>query len=154
MWTIMNRSVSSTFVTVWAIKPNCFLRNVSMSTSILLLCRADTTALKELDESGIHTVHFTRKSLHQRHFNFNYTFGTGAENRLLYPNKNRGPNLFLDVEEIHEPGQQKKTIWSVSCCEGAPGGKQNWTNRRLMIDGLLSWTAALNSSRIHLMGGQ
>jgi hypothetical protein len=35
MWTIMNRSVSSTFVTVCAFSPSCFLRNVSISTSIL-----------------------------------------------------------------------------------------------------------------------
>src|SRR5260370_35805254 len=39
---------------------------------------AYTTALKELDESGIHASHFTRKLLHGRHFNFNHTLGIGA----------------------------------------------------------------------------
>jgi hypothetical protein len=39
---------------------------------------AATTALQELDESGIPAFHFTRKSLHERHFNFNYTFGIGT----------------------------------------------------------------------------
>jgi hypothetical protein len=34
MWTIMYWSFSSTFVTVWAFNPNCFLINVSTSTSI------------------------------------------------------------------------------------------------------------------------
>jgi hypothetical protein len=40
---------------------------------------AYTTALKELDESGIHASHFTRKLLHGRHFNFNHTLGIGAK---------------------------------------------------------------------------
>jgi hypothetical protein len=35
-------------------------------------------APKELDESGIHASHFTRKLLHERHFNFNHTFGIGT----------------------------------------------------------------------------
>ena len=75
----MNRSVSSTFITVWAFNLNCFLRNVSISTSILSSRGgACTTALKELDESGIQANHFTRKSLHARYFNFNHTFGTAA----------------------------------------------------------------------------
>src|SRR5260370_29181968 len=43
---------------------------------------AYTTALKKLDESGIHASHFTRKLLHGRHFNFNHTLGIGAENRI------------------------------------------------------------------------
>src|SRR5260370_16412458 len=37
MCTSMHSSVSSTFVTVWAFKRNCFLINVSMSTSGRLL---------------------------------------------------------------------------------------------------------------------
>ena len=37
MWTIMYRSPSSTFVTLCAFNPNCFLRNVSTSTSIPFL---------------------------------------------------------------------------------------------------------------------
>src|ERR1700686_3646439 len=64
MWTTMNLSVSSTFVTVWAFNPNCFLRNVSMSTSILFLGGLHH-ALKELDESGIHGTHFKRKPLYE-----------------------------------------------------------------------------------------
>src|ERR1700745_2092117 len=40
MWTIMNRSVSSTFVTVCAFNPSCFLRKVSISTSILFFSGA------------------------------------------------------------------------------------------------------------------
>ncbi len=35
MWMIMNSSVSSTLVTVWAFNPSCFRLNVSMSTPIL-----------------------------------------------------------------------------------------------------------------------
>ena len=35
-------------------------------------------ALKELDESGIQASHFARKSLHQKRFIFNHTFGRGA----------------------------------------------------------------------------
>jgi hypothetical protein len=75
----MNLSVSSTFVTVWAFNPNCFLRNVSMSTSTLFLGGVHQ-ALKELDESGIHRTHFKRKSLYERLFNFSHTLGRGAEN--------------------------------------------------------------------------
>jgi hypothetical protein len=78
MWTTMNLSVSSTFVTVWAFNPNCFLRDVSTSTAILPFWGVHYT-LKELDESGIHATVFTRKSLHERHFNFNHAFGRGAE---------------------------------------------------------------------------
>jgi hypothetical protein len=36
-------------------------------------------ALKELDESGIQASHFARKSLHQKRFIFNHTFGRGAK---------------------------------------------------------------------------
>src|SRR6202521_542700 len=39
---------------------------------------AYTTALKELDESGIQSNHLTRKPLHDWHFNFNHTLGRGA----------------------------------------------------------------------------
>jgi hypothetical protein len=81
MSTTMNCSVSSTFVTVWAFNPNCFLRNVGMSTSILLLSGHTPQPSKELDESGIQASHFTYKSLHGRHFNFNYTLGTAAKNQ-------------------------------------------------------------------------
>src|SRR5712692_11849659 len=77
IWTTMKLSVSSTSVTVWAFNPNCFLRNVSMSTSIPLLKGVHHT-LTQLDESGIHDAHFPRKSLHERHFNFNHTLGRGA----------------------------------------------------------------------------
>jgi hypothetical protein len=37
-----------------------------------------TTALKEFDEPGIHASYLTRKWLHERYFNSNYTFGSGA----------------------------------------------------------------------------
>src|ERR1039457_3207292 len=39
-------------------------------------------ALKELDESGIQASHFARKSLHQKRFIFNHTFGRGAGKSL------------------------------------------------------------------------
>jgi hypothetical protein len=39
MWTNRHLSVSSTFLTVCAFNLSCFLRNVSMSTSILFLSK-------------------------------------------------------------------------------------------------------------------
>ena len=55
-WMIMNSSVSSTFVTVCAFNPSCFLMNVSMSTSIPFLSWLCATTLKRLDGSGFHTA--------------------------------------------------------------------------------------------------
>src|ERR1035437_9241891 len=75
MWTIMYRSVSSTFVTVCAFNPSCFLRNVSISTSISSSLGPSTTALKELDGSGIQAAHSAGNLLHLKPFNFNCTFG-------------------------------------------------------------------------------
>jgi len=75
MWTIMNRSVSSTLVTVCAFNPSCFLRNVSTSTSIPSLSVAVTTALKGLDGLGIQAAHTAGNLLYLKPFNFNCTFG-------------------------------------------------------------------------------
>ena len=76
MWTIMYRSVSSTFVTVCDFNLNCFLRNVSTSTSIRLpFGGLITTALKGLDESGIQAAYSDGNLLYLKPFNLNCTFG-------------------------------------------------------------------------------
>jgi predicted DNA-binding transcriptional regulator AlpA len=76
MWTTMYRSVSSTVVTVCAFNPSCFLRNVSMSTSITSSPGLSTTAaLKELDGSGIQVAQSALQLLYLKSFNFNCTFG-------------------------------------------------------------------------------
>jgi hypothetical protein len=78
MSTIMYSSVSSTLVTVCAFNPNCFLMNVSMSTSIPLLSGPPTAALNRLDESRIQASRSAAKLLHLKLFNFNYTLWRGA----------------------------------------------------------------------------
>src|SRR5437764_14240507 len=96
MWTIMYPSVSSTFVTVCAFNPSCFLRNVSTSTSILFLSMAITTALKRLDVWRIHAVHSTANLLHLKSFNFNCTFWRGA----IFSYENRKNVLFLPLYSL------------------------------------------------------
>jgi len=70
MSTTMAFSVSSTFVTVCAFNPNCFLRNVSMSTSILCLPVACKQASKRLDVSGFHNGHSAASLFYLKRFKF------------------------------------------------------------------------------------
>jgi hypothetical protein len=87
----MYRSVSSTVVTVCAFNPSCFLRNVSMSTSITSSPGLSTTAaLKELDGSGIQVAQSALQLLYlkvlqlQLHFRDTNRFSRLGEYRSAY----------------------------------------------------------------------
>ena len=75
-------AVSSTFVTVWAFKRNCFLINVSMSTSFGPFVVLWSGTMK-INRYGVpFRPSLTRNLKHSMSFNRHYTFGIGAQKRL------------------------------------------------------------------------
>jgi hypothetical protein len=90
-------------------------------------------ALKELDESGIQASHFARKSLHQKRFIFNHTFGRGAQKNYLsgqskagHRMETFGPSAFASYSYVSgqsKAGHRMETEWS-----GSTAARKNvWT---------------------------
>ena len=78
MCTRMHSPVSPTFVTVWAFKRNCFLINVSISTSVgFLSCSWSETT--KFNRCGVLFKRLSiRNSKHSHGFNCHYTFRIGT----------------------------------------------------------------------------
>src|SRR5215469_6784326 len=90
MCTSMHVSLSSTLVTVWAFKRNCFLINVSMSTSVGPF-RVPWSETTKVNRCGVLFKPLSiRNTKHSNGFARHYTLGTGtvrnkylAKGRLL-----------------------------------------------------------------------
>ena len=112
MYTSMHSSVSSTLVTVWAFKRNCFLIKVSMSTSV----RSFRVPWSETTKVNRCAVLFkplsTRNSKHSKTFRWHYTFRIGA-NRSFYEEVLvvRVHPEILRSQGLSEELRDEKTIW-------------------------------------------
>ena len=116
-------------------------------------------ALKELDESGIQASHFARKSLHQKRFIFNHTFGRGAlydfEDTLrLFDWTLTNQQVLIDLSGCQQANYQALSllvlyVWQLriqGCYVVFKFGKQTGASKMWRLMGATGWSQVLKSS--------